>query len=339
MTENPPTVRRHPGPVPAATTIAAAPERAADPALSALAADARAGLTAEPKHMPPRWFYDRRGSALFEQITELDEYYPTRTEQWLLDRHAAEIAAAEVDTVIELGAGSARKTVSVLAAFGDRLRCYVPQDVSESALEAARRTVAARCPGLRVDGVIGDFADPLDDLPGPGRRMIALLGGTIGNLVRTERADLLTAMAGAAGPGGHVLIGIGLVTDPAVMRAAYDDRRGITAQFNRNVLTVLNRDLEADFQTDAFTHVARWNADEEWIEMRLRAARAMTVRLSAIGLRIDFAAGEEMRTEISAKFRLPAFLDELRAAGLRSARTWSDPLGRFALVCARAPGR
>lgn len=326
----------HPSTTGAATATSAKTDRAGDPVFSALAADARAGLTATPKHLPPRWFYDRRGTALFEQITGLDEYYPTRTEQWLLDRHAAEIADAEVDTVIELGAGSARKTVAVLAAFGDRLRCYVPQDVSSAALEAARRTVAARCPGLAVCGVIGDFTDPLDDLPGPGRRMVALLGGTIGNLTRDERAGLLTAMAGAAGPGGHVLIGIGLVTDPAVMHAAYDDRRGITAAFNRNVLTVLNRGLGADFQPGAFRHIARWNAEQEWMEMRLRAERAMTVHLSAIGLRIDFAAGEEMRTEISAKFRLSAFADELRGAGLHPARSWSDPLGRFALVSARA---
>jgi L-histidine N-alpha-methyltransferase len=306
---------------------------------TALRADARAGLTADPKHLPPKWFYDARGSALFEQITELPEYFPTRTERALLERTADAIAITSgADTIVELGSGSSAKTRLLLDAFrrAESLRRYVPQDVSEPALREAMDALAADYPGLELHGVVGDFTAHLDRLPPEGHRMVAFLGGTIGNLLPPERADFLRALRAALRPGEQFLLGTGLVVDPSVLVPAYDDAAGVTAEFNRNVLHVLNRELRADFDVDAFDHKALWDAGNEWIEMHLVAQRAMTVTLAELDLTVEFAAGEEMCTEVSAKFRLPGVRAMLAEAGFGVAGSWTDPEERMALTLATA---
>jgi L-histidine N-alpha-methyltransferase len=307
---------------------------------AALRADARAGLTAVPKHLPPKWFYDARGSELFELITELPEYYPTRTERALLQRSVDDIARLSgADTVIELGSGSSAKTRLLLDAFGraGTLRRYVPQDVSESALRAALDALAADYPGLALHGVVGDFTGNLDRLPrGAGRRLVAFLGGTIGNLLPAERSAFLGRLRSVLRPGEQLLLGTASVTDERVLLPAYDDAAGVTAEFNRNVLRVLNRTLGADFDVAAFAHRAVWEAEQEWIEMRLVAQRAMRVRVAELDLTVDFAAGEEMCTEISAKFRIETVSAMLQQAGFAISRIWTDPGDRFALTLATA---
>ncbi|MGH3882137.1 MAG: L-histidine N(alpha)-methyltransferase [Pseudonocardiaceae bacterium] len=315
-------------------------------AADALHHDVRVGLSADPKWLPPKWFYDARGSELFEQITTLPEYYPTRTERELLRCSVRQIAqrawvrGAAVDTLVELGSGSSEKTrllLDALTAHGS-LRRFVPLDVSESALRGAMIAVAQEYQGLAVHGVVGDFTQHLELLPaGPGgRRLVAFLGGTIGNLLPDERAGFFTALRAALVPGELLLLGAGLATDPAVMVPAYDDAAGVTADFNRNVLRVLNRELGADFEVAAFDHVAVWDATHEWIEMRLRARRAMTVRLPAVGMTVHYAEGEEMRTEVSGKFRREGLGAELVDAGFADRAWWTDPEDRFALVLAAA---
>ncbi|WP_433682744.1 L-histidine N(alpha)-methyltransferase [Nocardia sp. CA-119907] len=308
-----------------------------DDLTSALRADARLGLTADPKWLPPKWFYDARGSELFEQITELPEYYPTRTERALLERVVGEIArTAQAEVLVELGSGSAAKTrllLSALTAEGP-LKTYVPQDVSSAALRAAAAEIAAEFPGLAVHGVVSDFTDTLHNLPGGGRRMIAFLGGTIGNLVPAERAEFLSSIYDVLEPGERLLLGAGLVIDPAVLVPAYDDAAGVTAEFNRNVLHVLNNRLDADFEPDKFAHVALWDAEHEWIEMRLEASEDMTVTVRDLDLTVQFARGEQMRTEISAKFGIDGLDAELAAAGFKTEQVWTDPDDRFALVLA-----
>ena len=308
-----------------------------DDLTAALRTDARAGLTATPKSLPPKWFYDARGSELFERITELPEYYPTRTERAQLARDVGEIAAAaRPEVLVELGSGSAAKTrllLDALTAEGS-LKTYVPQDVSASALRGAAAEIAAEYPQLSVHGVVSDFTDTLHNLPRGGRRMIAFLGGTIGNLVPAERTEFLAGINDVLEPGELLLLGAGLVIDPAVLVPAYDDAAGVTAEFNRNVLHVLNHRLGADFAPDKFEHVALWDAENEWIEMRLRATEAMTATVTDLHLTVDFAAGEQMRTEISAKFRPEGLRAELDAAGFATLRTWTDQDNRFALVLA-----
>jgi len=304
---------------------------------AALRADVARGLTARPKELPPKWFYDARGSELFEKITELPEYYPFRTERALLTDSVADIARSSgADTVVELGSGSSTKTRLLLDAFAaaGTLRRYVPQDVSESALRGAVDELHRDYPSLALHGVVGDFTRDLDRLPGAdpgGKRMIAFLGGTIGNLLPGPRHEFLTHVRGVLAPGEQLLLGTGLATDPAVMVPAYDDAAGITAEFNRNVLYVLNRELGANFEVDAFEHVALWDAANEWIEMRLRASRDMHVRVRALDLDVRFLAGEEMATEISAKFRTEVVDEFVTAAGFEPTRRWIDPDRRFAL--------
>jgi len=304
-----------------------------------LHADARTGLTASPKWLPPRWFYDARGSELFEEITRLDEYYPTRAEREILVERAGEIAVAtKAKTLIELGSGSSEKTRLLLSALRTHgsLGAFVPLDVSGSALREAMDRIVADYPALDVHGIVGDFTRHLGRLPTGGTRLVAFLGGTIGNLLPTERADFLADLRGALEPGDWLLLGTDLVKDPAVLVAAYDDAAGVTAEFNRNVLRVLNQELGADFEVDAFAHVAVWDAGQEWIEMRLRAEKAMTVRLPALDVTVRFAAGEELRTEVSAKFRRSGVDRELAAAGFAPRHWWTDGQGRFAQSLAEA---
>ncbi|MEV5261134.1 L-histidine N(alpha)-methyltransferase [Streptomyces anulatus] len=303
---------------------------------AALRADVLSGLTRHPKTLPPKWFYDARGSELFEEITRLPEYYPTRAEREILAARAEEIAAASgARTVIELGSGSSEKTRHLLDVLPE-LHSYVPVDVSESALTGAADSLLAEHPGLSVHALIADFTGGLA-LPGtPGPRLVVFLGGTIGNLLPEERAAFLRSVRSLLSPGDALLLGTDLVKDEETLVAAYDDAAGVTAAFNKNVLNVVNRELGADFPLDDFDHLAVWNPRDRWIEMRLRARRALSVKIRELDLVVPFEAGEELRTEVSAKFRQEDVREELAAAGMRLTQWWTDSAGRFALSLATA---
>ncbi len=299
--------------------------------------DVLAGLTSRPKELAPKYFYDDRGSALFDRITRLPEYYPTGAERAILEARAGEIAALSgAETLVELGSGTSEKTRLLLDAClgGERLRRFVPFDVSEATLRQAAAALAGEYRSLRVHAVVGDFEQHLGLLPGGDRRLVAFLGSTIGNLTPKQRAQFLGDLAAGLGPGDALLLGTDLVKDPARLVAAYDDAQGVTAEFNRNVLRVINRELGADFEPERFDHVARFDAEEEWMEMRLRAVSAHAVDVAGLDLVVDYAAGEEMRTEISAKFRRQGVEAELAGAGLALARWWTDPAGDFAVSLA-----
>ena len=310
-----------------------------DRAEHSLREDALLGLTSTPKWLPSKWFYDARGSDLFEEITRLPEYYPTRAERSILGAHAGDIARRTgARTLVELGSGSSEKTrllLDALAAEGT-LRGYVPLDVSESALRDAISTMHHDYPRLAIHGLVGDFTQHLDRVPGQTPRLVVFLGSTIGNLLPPERAVFLAELRDTLNPGEWLLLGTDLVKDPGVLVAAYDDAAGVTAQFNRNVLAVLNRELGANFDVETFEHVAIWDAENEWIEMRLRATAAAQVTIQGIALDICLEEGEEIRTEISAKFRRGGIGSELTTAGFSLDSWWTDPEGRFALSLARA---
>ncbi len=303
-----------------------------------LRADVLAGLTRSPKQLPPKWFYDARGSELFEQITRLPEYYPTRAEREILRDRADEIAAlSAAHTLVELGSGSAEKTGLLLDALRARgtLRRFVPVDVSEAALRAAAERVAAAYPDLAVHAVVSDFEEHLGLPPAgdtaPCPRMVVFLGGTIGNLLPAQRAEFLTSLRAGLAPGDSLLLGTDLVKDPATLVAAYDDTAGVTAAFNKNVLTVINRELDGDFDPSLFAHRAVWDSAAEWIEMRLCSLTDQTVKIGALGLAVPFDEGEEMRTEVSAKFRPDGVRAELAAGGFEMRAWWTDARGRFGL--------
>jgi L-histidine Nalpha-methyltransferase len=311
---------------------------AADLAAS-LRADVRAGLTRTPKVLAPKYFYDARGSALFEDITRLPEYYQTRAEASILSERADEIAdVTKARSLVELGSGSSEKTHLLIRALRDvgSLETYVPVDVSADAIERAVPALVADHPGLDVHGVVADFERHLDKLPSDGPRLVAFLGGTIGNFEPAHRADFLGAVGSTLRPGDSLLLGTDLVKDPRRLVRAYDDEAGVTAAFNLNVLRVINRELDADFDVDRFEHVAVWDAQREWIEMRLRSLDAQRVDVPGLGLVVDFAPGEEMRTEVSAKFRKNRVAAELTSAGLRLVHWWTDPPGDFALSLSSA---
>jgi L-histidine N-alpha-methyltransferase len=309
-----------------------------DDLADALRTDVRSGLAAIPKELPPKWFYDHRGSELFDAITRLPEYYPTRCEREIIEREAASVAAFGADTLIELGSGSSEKTRILLDAMvaEGSLRRYVPFDVSESFLRQSAAALAGRYPSLEIHAVVGDFERHLAELPSGGRRLVAFLGGTIGNLDPDGRKAFLADLSATLAPGDGVLLGTDLVKDTGRLVRAYDDAAGVTAAFNRNVLTVINRELDADFDEARFAHVARWDEEGEWIEMWLRSIDDQRVRVDALDLEVSFAAGEEMRTEISAKFRRERVIDELGGAGLRVDHWWTDRAGDFALSLATA---
>ena len=303
-----------------------------------LEADARSGLTSTPKRLSPIWFYDERGSNLFDEITRLPEYYPTRAERGLLAAHAAEIAELSgADTLVELGSGTSEKTRVLLDELvrGDRPFRYVPLDVDPDTLVAAAKLLVDEYPGLSVHAVAADFHQHLDRLPDDGRRLVAFLGSTIGNLRPEERTRFLQDLDCTMGPFDRLLLGVDLVKDEARLRAAYDDAAGVTAEFNRNALRVVNRELGADFDPDAFDHVARWDPEERWIEMRLRARSTQDVRIDGLALDVHFDAGEELLTEISAKFTAEGITEELLAAGFVVERTWTAGADDFLLVLAR----
>lgn len=298
---------------------------------AALRTDVLHGLTGSPKALPPKWFYDARGSELFEEITRLPEYYPTRAEREILLERAGEIASASgARTLVELGSGSSEKTRHLIEAMPG-LDTYVPVDVSESALRGAAESLLEEHPRLRVHALLADFTRALRLPESPGPRLVVFLGGTIGNLLPPERALFLASVRAMLSPGDALLMGTDLVKDEDALVAAYDDGQGVTAQFNKNVLSVVNRELNADFHTADFEHVAVWNREREWIEMRLRARSDLLVKIRALDLVVPFAAGEEILTEISAKFRQEGVRKELAAAGLELTQWWTDAAGRFAL--------
>ena len=313
----------------------------ADQVIEALRADVKTGLSAPSGHraLPPKWFYDERGSELFEEITALPEYYPTRRERSILVARADEIMEPGVSTVVELGSGTSDKTRLLLdAGMASSLREFVPFDVSEATLRAATAALSDRYPKLSVHAVVGDFEHHLSVVGNVGRqgeRLVVFLGGTIGNFEPVARAAFLSSLAATLASGDQLLLGTDLVKDRRRLIAAYDDSAGVTATFNRNVLAVIDRELGADFEPLRFDHVARWNDESEWIEMRLRAREENVVTVSDLGLQVGFNAGEEILTEISAKFRPDRIRGELAAAGFALEKWWTDPGGDFGLSLSR----
>jgi L-histidine Nalpha-methyltransferase len=309
-----------------------------------LANDVLDGLTKPFKELAPKHFYDARGSELFEQITEQPEYYPTRTEMAILGERAEEIVApTRAGERGELGAGASAKARLLLDAMRDAgiLRRYVPLDVSESVVEDAARSLVEDYEGLQVHGVVGDFERHLDRVPDAEdgvTRLVALLGGTIGNFPPGTRRNVLGKIAALLGPEDRLLLGTDLVKDPRIIEAAYNDAAGITADFNRNLLHVLNRELHGDFPPESFEHIAFYDRRNEWVEMRLRATRAMSVYIADLDLRVEFAAGEELRTEISAKFTRGRVESDLEAAGLALEGWFTDDQELFGVTMARPSG-
>ncbi len=305
-----------------------------------LANDVLDGLTKPFKELPPKHFYDARGSELFELICGLPEYYPSRTERRILEQRSPEIVRSTgAGELVELGSGSAEKArilLDAMAAAGT-LQRYVPFDVSEQVVREAAGQLVEEYDGLRIHGVIGDFERHLEMVPPPNGtpRLVALLGGTIGNFPPGTRRGLLRSIGALLGPRDRILLGTDLVKDPAMIEAAYDDSQGVTAEFNRNLLHVLNRDLDADFVPEAFDHVAFFDRRHEWVEMRLRARRPCSVLIADLGLRVEFAAGEELRTEISAKFTRARVEADFAAAGLELEQWYTDDEQLFALSVGR----
>jgi L-histidine N-alpha-methyltransferase len=308
----------------------------------ALVDDVRRGLGRHPLKLPPRWLYDDRGSELFERITRLGEYYPTEAERSILQREAATIAdLTEADIVIELGAGTSDKTRTLLDAFHatGRLRRFVPVDVSESTLRQAGDELARRYPGLHVHGVVGDFTLHLARVPTDGVPLVAFLGSTIGNLYVEERQAFLSMLAEHLPVGGWLLLGVDLVKPLDRLVAAYDDPYGLTAEFTRNVLHVVNRDLGGDFDVDAFDHVALWDPLRERMDLRLRVNGDQTVIIREADVCVELHDGDEIRVEISTKFRVPAISAEVTAAGFGVRQLWTDRRGDFGLLLASVDPR
>jgi len=304
-----------------------------------MAADVRAGLTKPFKELSPRYFYDELGSELFEEITELAEYYPTRCERQILELHSGDIVeAASPRALIELGSGSAAKTRVLLDAMRDAgcLEAYAPVDISEEITRSTAEAIASEYEGIQVRGHVCDFELDLERVPVRGPRVLAFLGGTIGNFQPAQRASFLRRISNLLAPEDRFLLGTDLVKDAATLEAAYDDSQGVTAAFNKNVLAVLNERLKADFDPDCFEHVARWDPDNLWMDIRLRSLNHQVVNITALDLQVGFQAGEEMRTEISTKFMRPGLEGIYREAGLELTDWWTDPEGLYALSLARA---
>jgi L-histidine N-alpha-methyltransferase len=308
-----------------------------DWAQGSLVQDVRRGLGAHPRSLPPKWLYDDRGSELFDRITRLPEYYPTEREREILRARAGQIAERSgATTVVELGSGTSDKTRTLLDAFttSGQLRRFVPVDVSETTLRDAARALSVAYPGLQIEAVVGDFTLHLGQLPAGGRRMVAFLGGTIGNLYIEERAAFLGALADTLLPGDSLLLGTDLVKSSERLIAAYNDSQGVTAEFVSNCLQVLNRELGADFDLGAFAYIPFWDPHLERMDLRLRSEMPQHVRLPGADLEVDLASGEEIRVEISTKFRVEGIREELTAAGFTPAETWTDTAGDFGLTLA-----
>ncbi|MDS1116802.1 L-histidine N(alpha)-methyltransferase [Gordonia westfalica] len=308
-----------------------------------LASDALSGLWQDPPTLPTKWLYDERGSRLFDEITRLPEYYPTRRETAILRARSDEIAAAtQAQVMVELGSGTSTKTRLLLDAFSaatpDTERfTYVPVDVSSEMLTATADVLSADYPGIEVVPVVADFTEPdlrLPDADGP--RLAVFLGGTIGNFDPEARRGFYQGLAKALAPGDFFLLGTDLVKDTGRLVAAYDDRDGVTADFNRNLIEVLRTGLDASgLYADDFEHIARWNPGEHRIEMWLRARRDIDAYFEALGRAWRLPAGTEIHTEISTKFEPEALRDELESAGLQVVTVWTDPAGDFALTLSR----
>jgi len=309
--------------------------------LSGMAADVRIGLTKPFKELSPRYFYDERGSELFEEITELPEYYPTRSERAILKNDSAEIveAAGNPATLIELGSGSALKTRVLLDAMQDAggLRAYAPVDISEEITRDTAAKVGDEY-GIQVRGLVCDFERDLERVPLGGPRVVAFLGGTIGNFEPQQRASFLARVANLLGPEDHFLLGTDLIKDRETLEAAYNDSAGVTAEFNLNVLAVLNERLGADFDLSAFEHAAFWDEENLFVDIRLRSLRRQLVEISELGLTVGFERSEEIRTEISTKFRREGLEGIYAEAGLEMSGWWTDPEGLYGLSLARAAG-
>ena len=306
-----------------------------DGTLASLADDVRNGLSRYPRELPPKYFYDARGSELFEQITELPEYYPSQVEQEILDAAGARIVElVRPAEIVELGPGSARKTTALLQPMMDLGQGgrYIPVDVSETAVQDCAARLVAKYESLAVHGVVGDFERHLDRIPQrSGRRLITFLGGTIGNLDHPRRSTLLRALRAELGPDDRLLVGTDMVKDRERLEAAYNDSAGVTAEFNRNMLRVINDNLEGDLDPEMFDHVAFYNEHARRIEMWLRAREDVSARIAALGMDVDFEAGEEIRTEISCKFTRDMLAREYSAAGLEPIAWYTDADGLFAL--------
>ncbi len=304
-----------------------------------MAEDVREGLSCPFKELPPKYFYDERGSQLFEQITEVPEYYPTRAERSILEAHSSEIvAAAGAGILIELGSGSAAKTRFLLDAMrdADLLDTYVPVDISEEITRKTAAELVQEYPGLRVHGIVCDYETHLERVPREEGALLAFLGGTVGNFRPAPRRSFLARIATLMYPGDRFLLGTDLVKDAARLEAAYDDSAGVTAEFNKNVLEVLNRELGANFDLAQFEHVAFWDPDNEWVDIRLRSLAEQFIDVKELDMRVHFARMEEMRTEISTKFTRERLEESYADAGLELTDWWTDPDGLYALSLARA---
>lgn len=307
----------------------------------ALTDEVATGLAARPKRLSPRWLYDDRGSELFDQITRLPEYYPTEAEREILLRYSDEIAAVTgSDTFVELGSGTSDKTRALLDAFAAAgcLRRFVPFDVSEQTLRDAAVSLAVRYPTMAVHGVVGDFHEHLYAVPNDGVPILGFLGSTIGNFYPDERSQFLCDVADWMTDNSFFLLGIDLVKPVERIMAAYNDPSGITAEFTLNLLHVLNRELDADFDVDEFEHVGLWDPVHTRVDLRLRSRRAQTVHVRGADLTIEFGEDEELRAEISTKFTLPQIDEELAGAGMVAVRTWTDSEQDVAIVLARLDG-
>lgn len=310
----------------------------ADYAGQTLRDDVQKGLHKTPKALPSKWFYDSVGSDLFDQITRLPEYYLTQAESQILHAQSAAIVAAScADTLVELGSGTSEKTRILLSAMTNTgsLQRFIPFDVDASILIRSGEILGKEYPDLKIDAVCGDFEKHLAAIPGGGRRICAFLGSTIGNLTQHQRAEFLNNLANTLEPGDSLLLGVDLLKNVDRLLPAYNDNAGITARFNQNILTVINRELNANFIAENFAHVARWNADAERMEMHLRATTSHQVTVKNLDFSVDFAADEEMLTEVSCKFRPEVVDHELNAAGLSPIHWWIDSAGDFGLTLAR----
>ncbi len=292
-------------------------------------------LRGSPKSIPSVWLYDERGSQLFDEITRLPEYYPTRRETEILVTRSADIAArTQARVLVELGSGTSEKTRLLLDALeaAGSLERFMPLDASEEMLRASAEVIARRYPSIGVHALVADFERHLKALPGEDERLVAFLGSTIGNLDPEGRGRLLADVASVLAPGDSFLVGLDLVKSASRLEAAYNDSRGITEAFVRNGLEAVNRELAAEFRQDDFDYVARWDAENEWMDIGFSARRAHEVEVGALDVSVSFAAGEQLRLEISAKFRRELFERELVAAGLELEDWWTDAAGDFALA-------
>ena len=297
--------------------------------------DVRHGLTAYRKHLASKYFYDKRGSELFEEITRLPEYYLTEAETEILAGRADGIMTEfQPDEMLELGSGSSLKTRMLIESMyrNSRGRRYVPIDISEEAIRTAASRICDDYPWLEVEGLVGDYVPDLTKIRRRGRRLVVFLGSTIGNYVPTLRHSLLRSVADALQPEDAFALGLDLVKDEPTMIAAYDDAQGVSAKFNKNILHVINRELGGDIPVDAFDHVTRFDSELSCMSQSLRASRRVVANIVALDLAVTFVPGEEIHTEVSCKFTEHQVRDEFEAAGMKLNNWLTDQGDRFAIA-------